>query len=85
MKKYLVTVPYIVWVNVEVEADNEEEAKDIATEKSGLNSYCGNGDSDKLVGVSGQGVSIEAGDISEDIDIYVEELEDFEEDNEVAE
>lgn len=83
MKKYLVTVPYIVWVNVEVEADNEEEAEDIATERSGLNSYCGNGDSSKLVGVSGQGVTIEAGEIAEDIDIYVEELEGFEEDNEV--
>ena len=62
MKKYLVTVPYIVWVNVEVEADNEEEAKDIATEKSGLNSYCDN----RVVGVSGQGVTIEATEVCED-------------------
>jgi len=79
MKKYLVTVPYIVWVNVEVEADNEEEAKDIATERSWLNSYSDN----KVVAVSGRGVTIEATEVCEDIDIYAEELESSEEDNEV--
>lgn len=79
MKKYIVTVPYIVWVNVEVEADNEELAKNMATERSWLNSYCDN----KVVEFSGQGVAIEAIDICEDIDIYTEELEGSEEDNEV--
>ena len=79
MKKYLVTVPYIVWVNVEVEADNEEVAKNMGTERSWLNSYCDN----KVVGFSGQGVAIETIDICEDIDIYAEELEGSDEDNEV--
>ena len=32
MKKYLVTVPYTVLVNVEVFADNEREAEEYATE-----------------------------------------------------
>ena len=50
MKKYLVTVPYIVWVNVEVEADNEEEAMDIACDCSQLNICTDN----KSVGVNGQ-------------------------------
>lgn len=77
MKKYLVTVPYIVWVNVEVEADNEEEAKDIACDCSQLNICSDN----KSVVVNAQGVTIEATEVCEDI--YAEELEGSEEDNEV--
>ena len=49
------------------------------TQWSGLNSYCDN----KVVSVSGQGVTIEATEVCDDIDIYAEELESYQEDNEV--
>lgn len=67
MKKYLVTVPYIVWVNVEVEADNEEEAKDIACDCSQLNICSDN----KPVEVNGQGVTIEDVEICDDMDVNI--------------
>ena len=60
--KYRVTIPYACWVTVEVEASNEEEAEELAFEDSGITGNCGNGGNDKLIGVYGENVSIEAGD-----------------------
>lgn len=58
-----------------------KKLKDIACDCSQLNICTDN----KSVGVNGREASIEGAEICDDIDIYVEELEDFEEDNEVAE
>lgn len=71
MKKYKVSVPIEVYVEIEVEVD-EEEIKELdednlkdflidkANEEEGfyLTGYCGNGGSDKLVGVAGANVSV---------------------------
>lgn len=64
MNDYVVTIPFTIFVNIEVTANNEEEARDIAVY---LTNYCGNGGSSKLIGVNGL-ASIEAGDI--DIEVY---------------
>lgn len=67
MKKYLVTVPYIVWISVEIEADNEEEAKDIACDCSQLNICTDN----KSVGVNGREAYIEGAEICDDMDVNI--------------
>jgi hypothetical protein len=72
MTKYLVRIPYCVWVNVEVEAADAEEAEDLAFNDAGLNAYCGNGGTNKLVGVHGENVSVEACDDPLDIQGLVE-------------
>ena len=53
------------FVTIEVTANNEEEARDIASEEVYLTNYCGNGGSNKLIGVNGS-ASIEAGDMDFD-------------------
>jgi hypothetical protein len=60
--KYLVTMPFACFVYVEVEADNEDEAIDSAYDEAHISGYCGNGGSNKLIGVSGENISIEAGE-----------------------
>ena len=50
MKKYLVTVPYTVLVNVEVVAASEEEAKEFAVPLATLINYHSNGGTKKLIG-----------------------------------
>jgi hypothetical protein len=62
MKKYIVTIPYACFVTVEVEANNEREAEEMAIDEGYITSYAGNGGFDKLIGVYGSNVSIEAGD-----------------------
>lgn len=51
MKKYIVTGYAKVIVEVTVEAENEEEAIKKAYDNIGIDNYCGNGGTDKLVGV----------------------------------
>ena len=58
--KYRVTVPYAVFVTVEVEAESKQDAEDAACDEIYISNFCGNGGSDKLIGVT-EG-SIEAGD-----------------------
>lgn len=49
--KYTVTMPIICNVYIEVEAESEEEAIELAHEEYGVSNFCGNGGSDKLIGV----------------------------------
>lgn len=51
MKKYTVTGYANVVVEVTVEADNEEEAIQKAYDNVSIDNYCGNGGTDKLIGV----------------------------------
>ena len=59
MSKYIVSVPFMVWVNVEVEADSVAEAHDEGLNRAYLTGYTGNGGTNKLVGVAGQGMTID--------------------------
>lgn len=53
MKTYIVKGTAFVAVSIEVEAENEEEAMEIAYDiQNDLDSFCGNGGTDKLVGTS---------------------------------
>ena len=78
MKKYRVSGTTVVTVYKEVWANNEDEAYDKAfRELNCLTAFCGNGGTDKLVGVYGDSngeESINADDMIEYDDI--EELED---------
>lgn len=57
--KYRVFGTAIVNVSVIVEANDEEAAIEIACEElAELSSYCGNGGTDKLVGVRGENESV---------------------------
>ena len=59
MKKWVVTGNVEVTVSITVEAETEDEAMEIAEENfGGVNSYCGNGGTDKLIGVNGDNESI---------------------------
>lgn len=51
MKKYIVTGYTRVTVEVVVEAENKEDAIEKAYDNVSIDSYCGNGGSDKLIGV----------------------------------
>ena len=51
MKKYIVTGYTRVIVEVVVEAENKEDAIEKAYDNVSIDSYCGNGGSDKLIGV----------------------------------
>ena len=62
-KLFRVSIPYIVWQHIQVEAANEEEAKQTAfSNYAGLTEYAGNGGWDKLVGVEDQCCSVSAED-----------------------
>ncbi len=62
MPKFKVEVPFAVFVSVEVEADDEDSAMEEAAQEVSIHGYCGNGGSDKLIGVSGSDESIYACD-----------------------
>lgn len=63
MKNYTITIEVPVYMTIEVEADNDSDAIDLASEKAGLTGYSGNGASfGKLVGTSEDGVTISAGE-----------------------
>lgn len=51
MKKYIVTGYANVVIEVTVEAENKGEAFKKAYENVGIDNYCGNGGTDKLIGV----------------------------------
>lgn len=51
MKKYIVTGYTRVIVEVVVEAENKEDAIEKAYDNVSIDSYCGNGGSDKIIGV----------------------------------
>ena len=51
MKKYIVTGYTRVTVEVVVEAENKEDAIEKAYDNVSIDSYCGNGGLDKLIGV----------------------------------
>lgn len=72
MAKYRIPFKGTVWINIEIEAENKEEAIDIAEQEAFISSYCGNGGCDKLVGVS----PIDSGQISIEADDYLELQED---------
>lgn len=77
MPKYIVRIPYCVWQNIEVEADNAEQAEELAWDDAGLSGYCGNGGTNKLVGVTGKNNSVEAYDDPIDVEgirVQVEEI-----------
>lgn len=82
MKKYLVTVPYTVLVNVEVVASSEEEAEEFAVPLATLINYPSNGGTKKLIGpleddlVDGD-VTVEPAGVDRDAEIHVEVLEDY--------
>ena len=75
MPKYRVTVPFACFVSIEIEADNEDEAKEEAEQEACINAYVGNGGSDMLIGVDGDGESIEAGDTPLDMPPFSIEAE----------
>ena len=60
MSNYRVSIPYIIYVDIEVEADDEESAVEEAYDLSHISNYVGNGGSDKLVGVCSSQASIDA-------------------------
>lgn len=75
MKKYSVRGTTVVTVTKEVWANNEDEAYEKAYDQlSGLIAFCGNGGTDKLIGVDGDDESVSADDVVTYDDI--EELED---------
>lgn len=52
-----------VWVTIEVEADDEQHAIEVAkNEFGGLTGYAGNGGMGKLVGTSESNVTLDVGD-----------------------
>lgn len=51
MKKYIITGYTEVTVEVTVAAENKEDAIEKAYDNVGIDSYCGNGGSNKLIGV----------------------------------
>lgn len=75
MHKYLVTVPYTVFLDVEVFADNEREAEEFATEVAYVTNYCGNGGSNRLVGPVEDNVTIYPGYIDANVEMHVELIE----------
>ena len=74
MAKYKIPFKGTIWVEVEVEANNKEEAIEMIEEEGvGVNSYLGNGGCDKLVGV----VDLDCGTVS----IYANDELEIKEDN----
>ena len=75
--KYIVRIPYCVWQNIELEADSAGQAEELAWDHAGLSAFCGNGGTNKLVGVSGENNSVEVCDDpldGEGLSIEVEEI-----------
>lgn len=73
MKKFRVFGTAQVNVSCVVEADSPEEAMEKADDKfGGISGFCGNGGTDKLIGVHGSKESISSEDVSVDWDESVE-------------
>lgn len=61
--KFTVHGTATIYVSIVVEAENENDAIDVAYDEfGGIRGYAGNGGRDKLVGVAESNVSIEPGD-----------------------
>ncbi|MDD3231445.1 MAG: hypothetical protein PHE09_19870 [Oscillospiraceae bacterium] len=85
MNKYRVYGHTTVTVTIEVTADTEAEAYETAlNDLNSLNAYCGNGGTDKLIGVDGDEQSVNADEEIEYDDIellgHADEDDDGEED-----
>lgn len=65
MSTYKVTLPFVIYVTAEIEADSEQEAIDNAINEVGLTNYCGGGGSDRLCGSWNMSHTIECGDFIE--------------------
>ena len=81
MKKYSVRGTTVVTVTKEVWAASEDEAYDKAWRKlDSLTAFCGNGGTDKLIGVYGSDESVAADDIIEydDIELLEDDPDYFE-------
>lgn len=65
MSTYKVTLPFVIYVTAEIEADSEQEAIDNAINEVGLTTYCGGGGSDRLCGSWDMSHTIECGDFIE--------------------
>lgn len=76
MKKYTVTGYANVVVEVTVEAENEEEAIEKAYDNVGIDNYCGNGGTDKLIGVCNTNEATAS--IYADSELEYEEVEEIE-------
>ena len=76
MKKYTVTGYANVVVEVTVEAENEEEAIEKAYNNVGIDNYCGNGGTDKLIGVCNTNEATAS--IYADSELEYEEVEEIE-------
>lgn len=78
MTNYRVSIPYVVYVHADVEADNEDDAIEAAFDNgAGLTQFAGNGGSDKLVGVYGSDMFVEACDVpleTEEFSVTAEEM-----------
>ena len=73
MLSYEVNGQATVNVKILVEASSEEEAIERANEElSSLTAYCGNGGVDRLIGVDGEGQSVECWDYIDWTDAYVQ-------------
>lgn len=68
MSAYKVTLPFIIYVTAEIEADSEDEAIDEAINDIGITNYCGNGGDDRLVGGWNTSCTIECGDFIDSVD-----------------
>lgn len=76
MKKYTVTGYANVVVEVTVETENEEEAIEKAYDNVGIDNYCGNGGTDKLIGVCNTNEATAS--IYADSELEYEEVEEIE-------
>jgi hypothetical protein len=80
MKKYEVNCVMPVFMTITVEADNEEDAIDKASDDMYLNGYCGNGARyGRLVGHSRENVCIEAGECVIEDEFFKIEVEEIDE------
>lgn len=73
MKKYNVTLTFPLWLTLEVEAENKEEAEIKAVDEAYITGYCGNGGTDKLVGVTEGSIEV-ADECLQSIPPLVEEV-----------
>lgn len=74
MKKYKVPFEVICTVYVDVEAEDINDAIDAAYDEVYLTGYVGNGGSDKLIGVTRENHTIEAGEDFKVIEDLITEI-----------
>ena len=72
MSKYRVSVPYIVWVSDDIEADSKEEAIEKSYEEFYVSGYCGNGGTDRLVGVTSGSIESDGEPAEGTVELYAD-------------